>query len=545
MHLVRRYLSANKAGVGLLAANGLGQAACNVALALIVRDVFDAAASTAAAPPDLLTLGVALAALVCARAMLVYDEASRSERLGQAFAHELRFSVFEHLGNMYQPMLRVRSKGALTLRLSNDVTPMRQWVTFGVARLIVAGLTIVGTLLAIAFIDWRLTVVAIVAIAGGATLSTLASGGFGRAVGAARRDRGRMANDLAERLAASATIAVFGQSQREARRIRRHSKTVMNSMVKRAQYAGILRGIAEAAVGIATGGALLAGAWLVEFGGMSVGSLAAAVGVIGLLTVPARHLERVFEYFLAARVAHEKIEALLALPRAADGTGGKPKSATISIRRARLAPDAERLTARIGHGKKVALSGPFAGAVLTAIAGLSEPEAGRVRIGRVAATTISPRRRSRLVTLLSAEVPLLRGTLRRNVAYGHPRASDDDVLRALERAGVASDVQELSDGLDTRVSEGGTNLTPALRVRIALARALMGEPPILLIDQMSLGGDVTFKALLRTLLQQYKGTIVIATDDAELTAATSMTVVTARAGEGALPSAEIIPFRAP
>ncbi len=543
MHLVRRFLSANRAGVGLLAANGLGQAAGNVALAIIVRDVFDAAAASAEPPPNLLAWAAALLAIVLLRTFLVYDETSRSERLGQAFAHELRFTVFEHLGETYQPVLRTRSKGALTLRLSNDVTPLRQWVTQGIARLLVAGMAIAGTLFAMALIDWRLSIVVFLAIAGGAAFSALASNGFGRAVGTARRDRGRMANDMAERLAASMTIAAFGQSRREARRIRRHSETVMRSMVARAKYAGLLRSIAEAAVGVATGGALLAGAWLVEFGGMSVGSLAAAVGVIGLLSMPARHLERVFEYYLAACVAHAKVEALLALPRAgSDVPSAKPKSATISIRRARLAPNAERLTARIGHGKKVALSGPFAGAVLTAIAGLSEPEAGRVRIGRVAATTIQPRRRSRLVTVLSADVPLLRGSIRRNVAYAHPRASDEEVLRALERAGIADEVQNLPAGLDARVAEAGINLSPSLRLRVALARALMGEPPIILIDQMSLGGDAAFKEMLRSLLQQYPGTIVIATDDPELTQATSMTLLTARAG--AQPSAEIIPFRA-
>ncbi len=543
MHLVRRFLSANKAGVGFLAANGFCQAACNVALAIIVRDVFDAAAARSEPPPDLWAWATALLGVVLLRAFLVYDETSRAERLGQAFAHQLRFTVFEHLGKTYQPALHTRSKGALTLRLSNDVTPLRQWVTLGIARLLVAGTAVVGTLLAMALIDWRLSIVAVLAIAGGAAFSALASSGFGRAVGTARRDRGRMANDMAERLAASATIAVFGQSRREARRIRRHSETVMNSMLARAKYAGTMRSIAEAAVGVATGGALLVGAWLVEFGSMSVGSLAAAVGVIGLLSTPVRNLERVFEYYLAARVAHAKAEALLALPRVGvDALGAKPKSTTISIRQARFAPNAERLTARIGHGKKVALSGPFAAALLTAVAGLSEPEAGRVRIGRVTATTIEPRRRSRLVTLLSADVPLLRGSVRRNVAYAHPRAGDDDVLLALERAGIAGDVQDLPEGLDSRVTEGGTNLSPALRLRIALARALMGEPPIVLIDQMSLGGDTAFKEVLKSLLQNYSGTILIATDDPELTRATNITLLTA--STGALPSAEIIPFRA-
>jgi ABC-type multidrug transport system fused ATPase/permease subunit len=306
-----------------------------------------------------------------------------------------------------------------------------------------------------------------------------------------------------------------------------------------------MRGIAETAIGIATGGALLVGAWLVEYGGMSVGSLAAAVGVIGLLTVPARHLERVFEYFLAARVAHEKVEALLALPRVAgDGAAARPKSATISIRRARIVPDAERMTARISLGKKAALSGPFGGAMLAAIAGLSEPDAGRVRIGRVAATTIHPKRRSRLVTLFSPDVPLLKGTIRRNVAYANPRASEDDIARALELAGVAGEIKELPDGLDARVGEGGANLTSSLRLRIGLARALLGEPPIVLIDQMGLGGDVHFKETLRQLLAQYPGTIVIATDDPDLTAAAGLRLTTARSAAADAPSAEIIPFRA-
>ena len=543
MRLVRRFLSANKAGVALLTVNGLGQAAGNVVLAILVRDVFDAAA-TVGQPPDFLLWLTALVAVVICRAVLLFDEVSRSERLGQAFAHQLRVDVFEHLGDTYQPRLRARSKGALTLRLSNDVTPLRQWVTLGVARLIVAGTAVVGTLTAIALIDWRLCAVAALAIAGGALLSRLASAGFGTAVSVARQRRGRMANDLAERLAASATVTVFGQSQRETRRIAKHSESVMRSMVARARFAGLMRGITETAVGVGTGGALLFGAWLVEFGGMSVGSLAAAIGVIGLLAVPARQMERVFEYFVAAKVAHGKIEEILTLPRVGqDQAAAKPKSATISIRRARVAPDAERLTARIGYGQKVVLSGPFAAELLTAIAGLSEPDVGRVRIGRVSVTTIVPRRRRRLVTLLSPDVPLLRGTIRRNVAYANPRASEDDIAHALEMAGIAAEVEALEDGLETRVTEGGVNLPPGLRLRVALARALLGEPAIVLIDQMGLGGDASFKETLASLFAHYPGTVVIATDDPGITrAAASKLVAGRRTSES---SAEIIPFRAP
>jgi ABC-type protease/lipase transport system fused ATPase/permease subunit len=141
-------------------------------------------------------------------------------------------------------------------------------------------------------------------------------------------------------------------------------------------------------------------------------------------------------------------------------------------------------------------------------------------------------------------VPLLRGTIRRNVAYGNPRASEEDIVQALERAGVVGEIDALPGGLDARVTEGGRNLSPALRLRIALARALLGEPPIVLIDLMGLGGDGGFKSTLGELFADYPGTIVIATDDPDITAAASMKIMAGRRTEASQPSAEIIPFRA-
>jgi len=107
----------------------------------------------------------------------------------------------------------------------------------------------------------------------------------------------------------------------------------------------------------------------------------------------------------------------------------------------------------------------------------------------------------------------MRGTVRRNVTYALPDASEDEIQRVVRASGLDEVLAELPDGINTWVTEGGRNLSVSQRQRIALARALMGNPPILILDEPSEGLDRAGQDAFIALLRRHSGTALVATHD--------------------------------
>jgi ABC-type multidrug transport system fused ATPase/permease subunit len=107
----------------------------------------------------------------------------------------------------------------------------------------------------------------------------------------------------------------------------------------------------------------------------------------------------------------------------------------------------------------------------------------------------------------------MRGTVRRNLTYASRGWPDDEIQRVTHATGLADTLAELPEGIDTWVTEAGGNLSAAQRQRIALARALMGNPPILLLDQPTAGLDAASKEAFRDVIARHQGTTLLVTND--------------------------------
>jgi ABC-type multidrug transport system fused ATPase/permease subunit len=125
----------------------------------------------------------------------------------------------------------------------------------------------------------------------------------------------------------------------------------------------------------------------------------------------------------------------------------------------------------------------------------------------------TPRSTFRYVGVLSPDLPLLRGTVRRNLTYAARNCPSVEVQRVILATDLDEVLEQLPDGIDTWVTEGGRNLSLAQRRRIALARALMGNPPILLLDEPTAGLDPDSKAAFRATLARHQGTTLLVTHD--------------------------------
>jgi ABC-type multidrug transport system fused ATPase/permease subunit len=493
---------------------GAAQAAATVATAFLVRGVFDhhldPRGSTAGAGLGALALAFGVVGILAALARAA--ERIDVERLGQNYVHRIRLAMFDHLTRVAPGVLRTRSRGAILLRFVNDLTALRQWVSLGVARLLVAATVTGATLVALGSMNVPLALTVAAVLACSAAVALALGRPLERSVSAARRHRARLANNVTEKLAAMTAVQLHGQAPREVRRVRRQSRRLRDAMLARSRVSGALRGLAEGTTFLATGAALLVGVTEVASGAATLGTAVAAMAIVGILLPQVRVIERVYEYWHAARVARRKLDAFFALPVLAPEARGARRLARgrgrVEFDGAGLAGVLEGIHAVAEAGARVAIVGPSGAgksSLLALAARLVDPDTGAVRLDGCDLREVKLRSLRRAIGVVSEVAPLLRGSLERNLRYRAPRAPLADLERVCRLCGVDAIAAGLPRGLATKLGEGARELPLEQRQRIALARALLGRPRLLLLDDV----DAHLDAAVEAALAEFRGTLLL------------------------------------
>jgi ATP-binding cassette subfamily C protein LapB len=255
------------------------------------------------------------------------------------------------------------------------------------------------------------------------------------------------------------------------------------------------------------------GVLLINDGKISMGALIASVILTGRALTPLAQVAQTLMRTTQARTAYKAIDRLMKADSerpqgrrylSRDRVEGRLEftGVTFSYPDAR-APSLSDVSLSIGRGEKVAIVGPVGSgkSTLARLAiGLYEPQSGAVRVDGTDIRQIDPGDLRRNVGVCLQDNWLFSGSLRENIAIGAPRASDADVLAVSQVAGVDVFAAKMPEGYDLQVSERGEGLSGGQRQAIALARALMGAPPILILDEPTSAMDVmTEKAVVSRL----------------------------------------------
>lgn len=502
--------------------NGLLQAAATIATALLIRAVFDGFITPAGAPAEtgILWLGAGLIGAAVAAALLRLRERIDAERLGQDYVYQVRGLMFDQLARLVPRALQQRSRGGILLRFTGDLAAIRQWISLGIARLSVAGVVTVGTLALLALLNLRLALLVGVALVCGAGIAFLLGRPLEAKVREARKRQGYLAGNINEKVASIAVVQVHNQGDRERRRLDRQSRRLRSALLGRARWAGSVRAVSEATARLATSAALLLGAAEVARGAATPGTVVAAMTVVGLLVPPIRDLGRAFEYWKKARVSRSQLEGFFAIPYLV-----KEKKGAVRLRRGKgrltfdrvsLSPAVRRISATAEPGSTIAIvgaNGAGKSTLLWLAARLLDPDKGRILLDDQPLSGVRLASLRRAIGIVGPGLPLLRGTVASNLRYRDPRASAAEVARVTRLCGVDEVLAELPDGAETRLADEGSNLSVGQRHRIALARGMLGEPRLLLLDEPDANLDPRSLAAFREVLRNYPHTVLMVTHD--------------------------------
>lgn len=498
--------------------NGFFQAAATVANALLVELAFDrliTASNVTDFRPTALWIGAGLAASAIVAAFLRMLERTDSERLGQAYIHRVRMILYDRLSSLSPRALQRSSQGGVVLRFVGDLTALRQWVSLGLARLTVATTNAAGAIVALAFVSLHLALSVGGILLVGALLAFRLGERMETAAKEARRRRSHLAANINEKVASIAVVQAFGQSQREHKRLSKQSRRLRTAMIERALVTGQLRAITEGTAALASGAALLMGAAEVASGRATPGTVVAAMTIVGFIVPPLRDLGRVQEYWHNSRVSLEKIQDFLDKPSLVTEVSDAPDlpeaTGQLEFDSVCLQGALENITAIAEPGKVVALVGPNGAGkstLLSLAARLIDPDSGTIRLDGQDISLYSLASVRRLIGMAGPDLPLLRGTVDKNLRYRCPEASEEEVARVRALCGIDEVLAELPQGEATKISEGGVGLSAGQRQRIALARAILGNPPILLLDEVDANLDPKATAVIDRVLAEHQGTVL-------------------------------------
>lgn len=512
-----------------LVINGILQAVMIVGSMLLVRHAFDVLLNPSFDDPEVNlfemtevgTIGwFAVGLLSCTgfAAWLRLIEQIDAERLGQEYVHRVRLALYDQMTKFVPRAVSQHTSGASMLRFTGDLTAIRRWVSLGLAKIVVS---VVVTGLALGFLaqlDISLATCSFFVLFLGLFGNIYLGPRMHAAVSESRRLRGRLAGNINEKIRSFIVIQAFNQARRERKRFSRQSQQLREAMVGQARAAGMMRIATEGSTAASMGLVLSLGALEVFRGTTTSGNVVAAMAVVGFLSNAFRDLGRVNEFRQGAKVSERKILQFLQTKtmrgRSANLPAFIPAEGEIELQEVSLKGFLENISAVAPARSRVALVGPNGAGkstLLHVVGRLVDPDTGRVLIDGQDLARCNLDSVRNAIGMVSPDLPLLRGSIRYNLCYRCPEATEEDLDRVKELCFLGDLLETLPGGEEYRLQEGGQNLSLGQRHRLAMARALLGTPAVLIIDEIDANLDPQAAATLDIIIDTYPGTILMVT----------------------------------
>jgi ABC-type multidrug transport system fused ATPase/permease subunit len=435
--------------------------------------------------------------------------------VGQRALQDLREQIYTHLQTMSIGFFTRRKPGVLISRMTNDVEALDTLVTDGVITLVSSTLTLVGVVVILLLLDAPLALVTF------ATFPLLAIGSLVfriASAGAYRRTREKIANITAylqETLSGVRVVRSFAQEPRHTQRM-----SELNEENRQANMATVYLNAAyfpavELLSAIGTGVILLYGGYLAVDGHIEVGVVVAFVGYLNAFFDPIQQISQLYTTYQQGMAALDKIFDLLETqPDMVDKPGALDPGrihGEIELDGVRFsygedsAPALDGIDLHAPAGQTVALVGETGAGKSTLaklVARFYDPQEGRVLVDGHDLRDLSSSALRRQLGIVPQEGFLFSGTVRENIAFGRPDASEEEIRDAAAAVGADRFIEQLRDGYETEIGERGVQLSAGQRQLVAFARALLAQPRILILDEATSNVDVRTERIIEQGLER-------------------------------------------
>jgi ABC-type multidrug transport system fused ATPase/permease subunit len=474
------------------------------------------------------TLGVALFAglatllIAIIAAVATYIDNYYTTSIGQWVANDLRIRIYEHLHRLSLRYYDTAKTGALMSTITSDVSTVQSFASSSTLGIVVDLMTIVFMLGLMFWLDWDFTLIAI----GVTPFLLLFVMRFKKAVKEVTRivrvKQSEVVAVVQEGLGSVRAVKAFGRQDLEVAHMEAASHATVEAALKARQVKSLLSPVVSIVVAFCTGIVLWKGTSLIVAGTMTAGALTVYLAYLTKFFKPVKDLASMTSAIAQTTVALERIQKILAaddiISERADATDpGRVKGAIalehVAFSYGEGAPVLRDVSFTIEAGQVVGVVGPTGSGkstVLSLIPRFYDPTAGRILIDGTDVSTFKLAALRAQVGFVLQETVLFRGTIRENIAYGRPGASDEEIIAAAKLANADEFISRMPHGYDSVVGERGDTLSGGQRQRIGIARAVIRNSPIMILDEPTAALDTESERLVIEGLQRLmKGRTVI------------------------------------
>lgn len=457
-------------------------------------------------------IATVLIAVVTGAAM--YAVSYFTESLSQSIGNDLRMRLYSHLQELSLAYYDTTRVGTILSTLTSDVQTIQSFASTATLNIVTNTLTVVGMIVVMLLCRWDFTLIA-VAVTPLLFLFVLRVNKAVRtAVREVRTHQSDLTAILQEGLQSIQVVQAFGREDHQAAQVRAASMNTVTAWLNARRVSSLLSPIVGMAIALCTGLVLWRGSLLILAGTMTVGALTVFLAYLAKFFQPIRDLAQMTNTIAQVSVAFERVVALMdtdkVIPETATPTDPSQLRGEIIFNHVAFGYDPELpvlrdISVTIKPGEMVGIVGATGcgkSTIASLIPRFRDPDAGGITIDGVDVRDYALRKLRAQIGFVLQDTVLLRGTVRDNIGFGRPDATEDEIVEAAKLANAHEFITRMPNGYDSVVGDRGMTLSGGQRQRIGIARALIRDNPILILDEPTAALDAESEHLVVEALER-------------------------------------------
>lgn len=448
-------------------------------------------------------------ALIFAQAVFVFGFIFLAGVLGERIRYDMRRKIFNHLQELSLSYYDRTPVGWIISRVTSDTDRVAELVTWGLLDVTWGVLNIATAVIFMLLINWRLTLIILIIL----PVIVVVALEFRKRILAefriVRKINSKITGSFAESITGVRVTKAMSREERNLEEFGGLTGEMYRAGFRAAWLSALFLPVVQLISAVAIGAVAWYGGVQVQVGGMTLGGIQAFVSYITFMLWPIQEMARVYAEMQHALASGERVFSLMdAVPEVADRSGAQPAESlmgTIEFDQVDFhyesdSPVLRQFSLRVEPGETIALVGPTGGGkstIVNLLARFYEPSGGMIRIAGRNYLEMSLHSIHSRIGMVLQTPHLFSGTVLENIRYGKLDATQEQVESAAAIAGAHEFIRGMEQGYQTEVGEGGVLLSVGQKQLISLARAVLADPEIFIMDEATSSVDTLTEALIQ------------------------------------------------